>query len=399
MPSRLFALCLAAVVLISPITMHLFLPVIPVVKEEFQLSEAMAQLAFTGGLLAMGLSTIVYGALSDRFGRRPVLLCGLTLFLAGCSISSLSTSFAMLMTGRIVQGIGAGCATTLVRTIARDAYGQAKLTKAIAYLTMFYTLGPMVSPLIGGVLIDNYGWRATFVFAIAVGGVIAIGAMAQLHETHSGTRAPHDLKAMLRNSVAPLGNMRFAAYVLQTGFSSGVFFTLSAASAVIMKETFGRPATEYGLYFLVFPLGFLVGNLISSRLSARIAGDMMVLAGSVLLIATVVVQSGLLLAGYVTPLALFAPGFLITLAQGIAMPSAQAGAIALVQGSIGTAAALGVFAQMFVGALTSQIYGVVAGPTVEPLVAVCMGAALLCLLCGLVPFTNVLGGQGRAPQK
>ncbi|CAN0320233.1 unnamed protein product, partial [Phaeothamnion confervicola] len=267
MPSRLFALCLAGIVLIGPLAVHLFLPVIPAVKAEFALTDATAQLTFSSGIFAMALSTLAYGTLSDRYGRRPVLLAGLGLFLAGCAIVATASTFGMLLTGRIVQAVGAGCGTALVRSIARDAYGQAQLVKAISYLTMFYTLGPMIAPMVGGLLIDAFGWRSAFVFALIFGAVISAGAGLVIYETHTGTRIPLDAVAVLRSYVDPFRNPRFASFVLQSGFSSGIFFTLTAAVSVIMKEQLGRSATEYGVWFLAFPVGFLIGNIVSSRLA------------------------------------------------------------------------------------------------------------------------------------
>src|SRR5262245_37765373 len=142
MPTRIFALALAAIVLIGPLAVHLFMPAIPAIKAEFETSDALAQLTFSVGIFAMACSTLVYGTLSDRYGRRPVLLTGLGLFLLGNAIAAVASSLPMLIVGRLVQAAGAGCATALVRTIARDAYGQEHLVKAITYLTMFYTLGP-----------------------------------------------------------------------------------------------------------------------------------------------------------------------------------------------------------------------------------------------------------------
>lgn len=386
MPSRLFALCLAGIVLIGPLALHLFLPAIPAVKADFGLSDATAQLTFSIGIFAMALSTLVYGAMSDRYGRRPVLLTGLSLFLIGCAILATASSFSALIVGRIVQAVGAGCAMTLVRSIARDAYGQEHLAKAIAYLTMFYTMGPMISPIAGGILIDAYGWRAAFAFALALGSVVTFGVWAVLYETNKVGHSRFDLLAVLRGYVTPFRNPRFAAFVLQSGFSSGVFFTIAAAFSVIMKEQLGRPAAEYGLYFLVFPIGFLCGNFISSRLTGRVRLEVMVLAGAAILFVTTLAQASLFLMGIVTPLSMFGPGVLLTFAQGIALPSAQSGAIAMVPSSVGTAAGIGVFTQHFVGAVMAQIYGFVAGPTIGPLVAVAVLSASLSMLCGLLPF-------------
>ena len=162
-PGHTFAIALGLVALITPLAVHLFLPVIPAAKVALGLSDAMAQLNFSIALLAMAFATLVYGSLSDRYGRRPMLLSGLLLFLAGSAIAALAETAATLLLGRVVQAVGAACGMTLVRTIARDAYRTEHLVRAISYLTMFYTLGPMVSPLFGGLLIDTLGWRSVFI--------------------------------------------------------------------------------------------------------------------------------------------------------------------------------------------------------------------------------------------
>src|SRR5690242_21442560 len=130
-PGRAFTISLGLIALITPLAVHLFFPVIPAVKAALGLSDARAQLTFSIALFGMAFATLFYGSLSDRFGRRPVLLSGLCLFLLGSVISALATGVATLVLGRLVQAIGAGCGTTLVRAIARDAYGQERLIKAI----------------------------------------------------------------------------------------------------------------------------------------------------------------------------------------------------------------------------------------------------------------------------
>src|ERR1035437_5441165 len=134
-PSRSFALTLASISLIGPLAVHLFLPVIPAIKAAFDLSDTRAQLTFSISLFGMAFATLAYGSLSDRYGRRPVLLSGLFLFLVGSIISAAANSLAVLVAARLVQAIGAGCGPTLVGHIARDAYGSEGRVRAIAYLT------------------------------------------------------------------------------------------------------------------------------------------------------------------------------------------------------------------------------------------------------------------------
>src|SRR6266850_2612926 len=133
-PGPLFGLCLAVVAFLGPLAVHIYFPVIPSVKAAFGLSDALAQLTFSIAVFGMGSATLAYGSLADRHGRRPVLLSGLCLFLLGSLMSAAATTVPMLVLGRLVQAVGAGCGVTLVRTIARDAYGADGLVKAIAYL-------------------------------------------------------------------------------------------------------------------------------------------------------------------------------------------------------------------------------------------------------------------------
>src|SRR3954454_17019601 len=173
-PGRAVTISLGLIALITPLAVHLFFPVIPAVKVALGLSDARAQLTFSIALFGMAFATLFYGSLSDRYGRRPVLLSGLGLFLFGSAVSAIAETANALVLGRLVQAIGAGCALTLVRAIARDAFRAEQLVKAIAYLTMFGTLGPMISLIIGGALIFPLGWRSLIAFALAAVAAITL---------------------------------------------------------------------------------------------------------------------------------------------------------------------------------------------------------------------------------
>jgi DHA1 family bicyclomycin/chloramphenicol resistance-like MFS transporter len=384
-PGPLFALALASISLIGPLAVHLFMPVIPAVKAALGLSDALAQATFSVALFGMAIATLVYGSLSDRYGRRPVLLSGLALFLIGSVISAFADSMLPLVGGRFIQAIGAGCGVTLVRAIAQDVYGPGRLVKAIAYLTMAYTIGPMISPIVGGILIDAFGWRSVFGFALALGGAIAAIAYFVISESRPPSAASPGGN-VLRDYFSLFRHPRFTAFVLQSGFLTGTFLVAATAGSSLLKDVLHRPSTEFGFYFLLFPFGFLTGNFIAARIGSRIANETMVLAGSLFAVTAVIAQSTLLLSGLVTPLTLFAPGFFITMSQGISLSYAQAGAMATNPKLAGTAAGIGVFVQNFCGAAFAQFYGLVADGTSGPLTRTTVISAALGLLAGLVPF-------------
>ena len=385
-PGPLFALALASISLIGPLAVHLFMPVIPAVKAALGLSDALAQLTFSVALFGMAFATLFYGSLSDHYGRRPVLLSGLALFLVGSALSAIATSVTPLVLGRLVQAIGAGCGVTLGRAIAQDVYGRERLVKAIAYLTMAYTIGPMISPLVGGLLIDAFGWRSVFGFALLLGGVIALIAYFAVFESRPPSAEQRRGGNVLRDYVELFRHVRFTAFVLQSGFMTGTFLVAATAASSLLKDLLHRPSAEFGFYFLLFPVGFLTGNFITSRIGSRAANETMVLLGSLVMAAAVVTQSSLLLSGRVVPLVLFAPGFFVTLAQGLSLPYAQSGAMATNVKLAGTAAGIGVFVQNFCGAAFAQLYGLFADGTVTPLMQTTAITALCGLIAGAVPF-------------
>ena len=396
-PGRAFTISLGLIALITPLAVHLFFPVIPAVKVALGLSDAHAQLTFSIALFGMAFATLFYGSLSDRYGRRPVLLSGLALFLFGSVVSLMAETVNALVLGRLVQAIGAGCALTLVRAIARDAYRAEQLVKAIAYLTMFGTLGPMVSPFIGGVLTDTLGWRSVFGFSLLAGGAITLTAYLAMYETHPVAKRIKSEESIAQSYAVLFRRLRFNAFVLQSGFNTGAFMVMASAAASLMTELLHRPATEFGAYFLLFPIGFFTGNFISTRIGNRFSTETMVFAGSLLALAAVSGQAAVLSWGLVTPLAFFLPGTFITMAQGIAMPYAQVGAMAEVPRFAGTAAGIGVFMQNFGAAVFSQLYGIFADGTPRPMIMIAVLCGTLTLIVGAIPLLQKRFGTVPPP--
>ena len=273
--------------------------------------------------------------------------------------------------------------------------------KIIAYLTMAYTFGPIVAPLVGGVLIDAFGWRSAFWLSSVAGVAILFASWHMIHETHDaahrrkqaaaggGSDGSHSAAHRLwRDYRSLLRQPRFLAFVLQTGFSTGTFLAMASGASFLMKDYLGRSATEFGLYFLFFPIGFFLGNLVSSRLSQRVSVETMVLAGSTIMLVGNAVQGWLIVGGMMVPLLLFIPGFVTTFAQGIALPNAQAGAIRVAPSLAGTAAGIGAFLQAICGAAFSQLYGFLADGTPYPMIWTVSASTLLAFSAGLYVYAT-----------
>ena len=382
---RLFLATLLGTTLIGPLAIHMFLPAIPAVQQAFEAPVATAQATFSIALFTMACATLVYGSLSDRFGRRPVMLAGLILFTVGALIAALATSIPVLLTGRFLQGAGAAGGVVLARAILRDVYGIDRLVKAIAYLTAAYVLGPMLAPALGGFLIDAFGWRAEFTFATVCGTAIIVLAWFSLRETHLERGPASSLAGMARGYGRLLRSPRFCAFALQPGFASGAFFALSSSVAVLSTEKLGISASEFGLYFMSFPIGFMTGNVIAGRLSGRVAIETMILVGCTVTLGAIIFMVVLLALDGITLLALFVPGGLHTFGQGLSQPSSNSGAISTDPDLAGTASGVVVFLQFFLGAALSQLVGFLADGTATPTMIVVCTATAFSFLAGTTP--------------
>ena len=383
-PGRIFLATLGLMGLLFPFTQHLFLPVTPSIKAEFGTSDVITQLTVSVPSFIMAFMTLAYGSLSDRLGRQPVLIVGILLFTAGGFMTAFATSIWQLILGRLIQGAGGACGMVLARAIARDIFGMDGLVKIIAILTMTISIGSMIAPPLGGFLVDYAGWRSVMFCATGIGAVAVLLAAAVLYETHHDRQAARAGGSLFRDYLSLFSNLRFTAFVLQSGFISASFFSLAAANSLLMSEYLSLPASDFGLYFFFFPIGYLLGNFTSSRLAGKIGIETMVLSGALLLMATATTFALWVLFLPVTPWVLFIPGFFITFSQGIALPSAQTGAIGTTRTLAGTAAGIGVFMQMFWPGVFIQLYGAISDGTPMPIALTVYLAALLSLIFAVV---------------
>jgi DHA1 family bicyclomycin/chloramphenicol resistance-like MFS transporter len=379
-PRWYFFIALVSITFIGPLSLHLFIPAMPAVKKAFGVSTGMAQLTLSLAMLSMAFFTVAYGGLSDRYGRKRVLLGGLVLFTCGSASCMFAANVPMLLAGRILQGAGAGCGVVLARAIARDVYGPDRVAQVIAYLTAAYVLGPMLAPPIGGHLTVLFGWRALFVFASAVGLVVILMVVFAVPETRARkVGAPRGVfagyKLLLRSP-------RFVGFMLQPGLMSGAFYTQATAASFLAAEHLGADAAKIGWWFFAFPIGFMTGSFISGRIGANRSIEFMTMLGGVVGVANGALLAGWLYFGGVSMAALYIPGIFVSLAQGLSMPYAQAGAMAVDTELAGSASGAVVFSQFFWPAALQQLTGLLADGSWVPMAAVQFAAVTVALLAG-----------------
>ena len=376
--SKRVIVLLAATSALGPTAMQILLPAIPVIKETFQVSAEVAQLTLSLSMLAIAIGTLAYGPLSDRYGRKPIMLIGLAITFVGSLFCYVAQSIEMLIVGRIIQAFGGAVGLVLARAIVRDVYGPEQAARVIATLVMVMVVMPMLSPAVGGEVMTRFGWEAVFLVMSALSLLIFLILQTSLQETLAEP-APFDgVRAMLRNFVRLMRSRAFRGYALCVAFVSVVFFAFISAAPEIMISVLQRPATEYGYYFILVPLGFMLGNSIARQFN-HLGIDRLITLGASLGVIGILLALGLQLLGLTHPLALFAPVALAVLGNGITLPNAQAAAINEFPQYAGTASGLTGFLQMAFSSIAAQLVAVIYNQTAFPLLLMMLAASLASL--------------------
>lgn len=378
--SKRLIVLLAATSALGPAATQILLPAIPAIRQDFAVSDDIAQMTVSLSMAAIALGTLAYGPLSDKYGRRPIIMVGLFIAFIGSVLCAIANTIEVLIAGRFIQAFGAAVGLVLARAIVRDVYGPMESARVIATLVMVMVVIPMISPAVGGELLVYFGWHATGT-AIAVFSMIMLVMITySLPETLKEPVPFEGVGAMARTFGALLSSPAFTGYAFCVTFVSVIFFSFIAAGPELIVSVMGRPANEYGYYFIMMPCGFMAGNYIARHYGLKLHGDRLMLIGMAVAISGICVAFVLQLAGFRHPLALFGPVTLTVFGNGITLPSAQAAAINQFPKMAGSASGLTGFLQMAFSAAAAQLVAVVFNGTAYPLLLVMLAASLLSIV-------------------
>jgi DHA1 family bicyclomycin/chloramphenicol resistance-like MFS transporter len=362
-PWRLLAL-LMAMTAIGPATLNMVVPALPGLTRTLATDTSTVQLTLSLYLLSLATAQLLLGPLSDRFGRRPVVLVGLSIAVLASLAAITTSSIGALIATRIVQAIGAATGIVMGRAIIRDLFDRDRAAAMLGLVTTAMVIAPMVSPLIGGILDTAFGWEAIFLFLAAFSAIVLTWAFTVLPETRPQTAA-HTPGGLWQDARSLLGTAKFHGYVLAGALGSAPFFTFIGGGPHVVVTLMGRSSAEFGLWFAVTSLGYMSGNFSVSRLSQRVGIDTLIVAGicfellgaSLTAIFVATVPDG-------GPAIIFLPQLVISYGNGLLLPNCIAGAISVRPQAAGTAAGMTGFTQMAIGALSTQTVSVLlAGAT------------------------------------
>jgi len=382
-PYRLLAL-LIAVTAVGPLSLNILTPALPGLIVSFGADAGVVQLTLSLYLLGMAISQLVLGPLSDRFGRRPVMLAGLALTVAASVAALATTSIAGLIVARTAQAFGATVGITIGRAMIRDLYDRGRAASMIGWVTMAMVVAPMIAPLIGGALETSLGWHAIFIFVGAFAAAVLAWTGIALPETRA-VPASEGAAMLLREVSVLLGERSFLGYALVAAFNSAMFFTFIGGAPHVVVTVMHRSSAEYGIWFVILSLVYMAGNFAAGRWSARYGVDAMVRGGvAVTVFGAALGIAWVLIEPQGSPLVIFAPQMIIGFASGFMLPNAISGAVSVRPEAAGAASGITGFMQMGLGAATSQLVGHLldGAHTAMPLAAIVL---VLCV-CGLVAF-------------
>ncbi len=350
---RLSTLILLSALCIVPI--NIFLPSLPHMAAEFGVDYGAASLALAAYALASACLQIVVAPLSDRFGRRPVILCCLSIFVLATIGCALAPDIGSFLACRTLQAaIAPSYAVSLA--MIRDTTGKAEAASRIGYVAMAWALAPMLGPSIGGMLDQSFGWRAVFWFLALCGGAMFALCWFDLRETN---RAPsRTIAAQFRAYPELLASGRFWAYALCVAFSLGAYYAF-LAGAPLASAPFGLSTAILGICMGSITAGFIFGSFLSGRYASRFPLTTTLLAGRIVACSGLLVGIMLHLAGVQHVLALFGPCLFVGLANGLSMPSATSGAMSVRPHLTGSAAGLTGAIGVTGGATMASITGAV----------------------------------------
>ncbi|MGX9356635.1 multidrug effflux MFS transporter [Roseobacteraceae bacterium S113] len=344
---------------LSALVMNIFLPSLPRMTEWFETDYRLMQLSVAVYLGVNAVLQLLIGPVSDKVGRRPVILWGLALFMLATLGCLLAGNVWVFLAFRMAQAVIV-TAMVLSRAVVRDIVSQNEAASMIGYVTMGMAVVPMIGPAIGGVLDEIFGWQSSFVLLLLLGAGVYWLAWADLGETHQ----PSGRSMWGQFSEYPelFRSPRFWGYALASGFSSGAFFAYLGGAPFVGTEVFGMTPAALGIYFGAPAVGYFLGNWISGRFSARFGVNQMVLWGTyVNTLGLVISLTGFAL-GFGTPLVFFGCMTFVGLGNGLTIPNATAGMLSVRPHLAGTASGLGGSIMIGGGAALSALAGFLLTP-------------------------------------
>jgi DHA1 family bicyclomycin/chloramphenicol resistance-like MFS transporter len=358
---------LALLTALGPLAVDMYLPSFPDIARLLAASPATVQLTLSLYMVAYAVGQIVYGPLSDRFGRLPVLRFALGLYCVASLACALAPNIELLLTARATQALGSSGAIVLARAIVRDLYSGARAGRELSLMGAIMALAPVGAPMIGGVLQSAFGWRSHFILQIVFGLIAALFVWRKLPETLKlATPGPFSPAAILAGYAEILRNRAVLAYIGMLAVSFAGVFAWISGSSFVLQEIYGLSALSYGLAFGAASAGYLAGTALATRIVLRLGLDRTIGIGATALALGGVGSIAAIPLGGASPIPLIAAMTVFAAGMGLVQPQTVAGAMMPFPHRAGTASSLVGVSQMVCAAASGIIVGHFLGASAWP---------------------------------
>jgi DHA1 family bicyclomycin/chloramphenicol resistance-like MFS transporter len=382
-----FIAIVSALVAFSIAALDVYIPSMPAMALDLATDAPMVLLTMGGFLAAYAPAQLIAGPLSDRFGRRKVLVGGTAVYIAASIACAYAATIEALIALRLVQAVGACVGPIVGRAMVRDLHELAEAARVLSYVGMALMVAPILAPIVGAWIEVNLGWRWNFGFMAAFAGVALVAALAFLPETNPNPdRTALQPARMVGNYRIILGDVRFVGYALAIAFAFGGVFSFITASAFILIDLLGFGPQEFSFLFGLCTVGYLAGSFCSTRLTPRRGLDRTILYGTFIYGAASALLAAFAVAGLFNVFVICGPMIGLTFGAGLVVPNAQAGAMAPFPRMAGAAVAMTGFLMMAGAAATGLIVGWLYDGTQMPMVygILACGAGAVASFYGLV---------------
>ena len=328
---------IAILTAVGQMTQTMYVPSIGHMASEFLVSASSLQAVMACYLIPYGLSQFVYGPLSDRLGRKPIIIAGLLIYIVGTLVALFTHQFEWFLVGSFIQGLGIGCGGAMARILTRDCFEGAELHRANSLISMCILFSPLMAPLLGGYLTEAFSWRSSYLFLALFGIAVVITMMTSMMETLPVEKRKNE--PVTKSYQYVLSDKRFQGFLICLVATFAGVGVIEAAAGVLLGGVLGLPATTVSLLFIIPIPGYLIGSGLSSYIAQRRSMRRALNVGLVAIFigSAVVLIPGLF--GLTTALTLIGGATIYFLGAGILFPAATTGAISPFPYHAGTAGA------------------------------------------------------------